>query len=120
LWKKVNPDWNADKNNDEIRFDNWTSEEIFDNDILGRAKIIVMMKKCKMSWTMERITDDSWLCNWTEACAVNMPNFSGEDDYEVARLYSAAVRRFMEYWTNNVKTIEIGKLVESKSRVIKK
>jgi hypothetical protein len=38
----------------------------------------------------------------------------------VARLYSAIVRRFMEYWTNNVKTIEIGKLVEGKSSVIKK
>jgi hypothetical protein len=42
LWRRVNPDWNNTKKCDETKFDEWAEKEAIENDLIGRAKIIVM------------------------------------------------------------------------------
>jgi hypothetical protein len=80
-----------------------------------------MLPECGMWWSLKTVVDYDWLCDWTGACAINRPNYQRPNDYSVSRLYSAAFRRLIEYWTyKGVKVLEVKGLHKGKSRLIEK
>jgi hypothetical protein len=82
---------------------------------------MVMPQECRIWKILGCVTGDGWLCEWTEACAINKNNFTGLKDYETAGLYSATIKMFIEYWMRvGVKVLDMKSDGEEKSMVVRK
>jgi hypothetical protein len=65
--------------------------------------------------------DDFWLCEWTETRAISNEKFEDLKDFKTAKLYSATVKRFIEYWTNiGMKVMKVKSEEENKSILVEK
>jgi hypothetical protein len=58
-----------------------------------------MLQEYGMWIEIKNVVEYDWICELTEACAINRGEFAGLGYFEAVRLYSATLRKFVEYWT---------------------